>query len=127
MISAAFLHCFFAARGYGAGRRRRTTMAIKARTRRVVVVLAMMVLALAGGIAYAAGRPAVASGQQGVATAAWQACDRIHDSDAMQQLRVKMPAQARHQCDGMHQKMQHTAGQMMSGSSMTRAGMMSGR
>jgi hypothetical protein len=108
-MSAAFLHYFRTARDHDAGRRRQTTMAIKARTRWVVVVVtAVIALALAGGIAYAAGRPAAASGQQGVATAAWQACDRMHDSDAMQQLRAKMPAQARHQCDGMHQQMQHT-------------------
>jgi hypothetical protein len=91
-----------------------------------VAVLAVVVLALAGGIAYAAGRPAAAAvpAQQGAATAAWQACDRVHDSAAMQQMRGRMPAQGRQRHDAMHEQMEQTASQMMSGQMMTGGGMM---
>lgn len=90
----------------------------------VAVVLAVLVLSLAGGIAYASSRPAAAAAptQQSTATtAAWQACDRLHDSAAMQQMRAQMPTQTRQQHDAMHDRMQQTAGQMMGG-----GGMMSG-
>jgi uncharacterized membrane protein YgcG len=94
----------------------------------VTVVLAVVVLALASGVAYAAARPAAPTATQPgqTATAAWQACDRLHDTPAMQRMRAQMPAQARQQCDAMHEQMEQTAGQMMSGSGITSGGMMRG-
>ena len=88
----------------------------------VAVVLAIAVLTLAGGIAYASSRPATAAvpTQQSTATtAAWQARDRMHDSPAMEQMRAQMPAQAQQQHDAMHERMQQAAGQMMSGQMMS--------
>lgn len=87
----------------------------------MAVVLAVAVLTLAGGIAYASSRPATAAAptQQSTATtAALQACDRMHDSAAMQQMRAQLPAQAQQQHEAMHERMQQTAGQMMNGGQM---------
>jgi cytochrome c553 len=87
----------------------------------VAVVLAVLVLTLAGGIAYASGRPAAAAvptRQSTATTAAVRACDQLHDSAAMAQMRAQMPAQAQQQHEAMHEQMEQTAGQMMSGGGM---------
>lgn len=86
-------------------------LTVRLRAARIPAVLAVLVLTLAGGIAHASSRPAAAAvpiQQSAATTAAWQACDRLHDSAAMQQMRAELPAQTRQRHDAMHEQMQQT-------------------
>ncbi len=76
----------------------------------------VVVLALTAGIAFAAGR-GTGSGSSAPAKGWSQmagACDAMHDTPAMVQMRAHMPAATRAQCEAMHEQM----GQMMGGSGM---------
>lgn len=80
-----------------------------------LTVAAVAVVALTAGIALAAGlgsQPSTA--WQGMV----QACDAMHDSQAMERMHKQMPAALRAQCDAMHEQMD----QMMGGRGMMGGG-----
>jgi hypothetical protein len=88
------------------------------RKRWIVLGVAVAVaVAVTAGIALAASRGPAAPTSTGQAMV--QACDVMHDSQAMQQMYGQMPAALRAQCDAMHDQMD----QMMGGSGQ---GMMGG-